>query len=194
VPLLIAGGEVLRDSFDIALFADRQGAKEPLIPSELEPQIRAFNALVGRTMTEGRVLVTAGLLSNEALDEALPPFVPALLRPPLRPFSRFGTRWFARKYALDLADLDTPRRALARTLAELRARYAGKSYLFDRFTYADIVFCSSIQSVCPVDDRYIRLGPAWRKAWTQPALAAEFADLVALRDRLYAEHRPRRVK
>lgn len=40
----------------------------------------------------------------------------------------------------------------------------------------------------------IRLGPATRAVWTQPALAAEFADLLAWRDGLYAAHRPGRTR
>jgi glutathione S-transferase len=190
VPVLVAGAEVLRESWDIVRYADREGGASPLIPAELEPAIRELHDLAERAMMEGRRLVTAGLLASDAaLDDAQPKFVPVFARPLLRPLSRFGTRWFARKYALDLDDLVTPRRALAETLEQFRARYAGRPYLFDRFTYADIAFCVLLQGVSPVDDRYIRLTPAWRIAWTQPELAARFPDLVRQRDRLYAEHR-----
>ncbi len=190
VPLLVAGSEVLRDSWDIVRYADRHGSASALIPAELELAIRELHDLAERTMMEGRCLVTAALLASDAaLDDAQPRFVPRFARPLLRPLSRFGTLWFARKYALELTDLDTPRRAIAETLERFRARYAGRPYLFDRFTYADIVFCSLLQGVSPVEDRYIRLSPAWRAAWTQPALAEKFADLVHERDRLYAEQR-----
>jgi glutathione S-transferase len=189
-PLLLADGDVLRDSYDIALYADRHGTGTPLVPAALEPEIRRLNAQVDGVMAEGRSLVVAALLaSDEALDETLPDFLPPFARRLLRPFSRYGTRWFARKYALDLADLDGPRHAFARLLSSFREGYAGKPYLFDGFTYADILFCSTLQGVSPVDDRYVRLGPAWRKAWTDAALAREFADLVELRDTLYAAQR-----
>jgi glutathione S-transferase len=193
-PLLISGDEVLRDSWDIALYADRHGSAEKLVPAELEAQIKELNALAERTMTDSRGLVTAALLANPALDEALPKFVPGFLRPLLRPVSRFGTRWFARKYALDLVDLERQRGIVAGTLSEFRARYAGRPYLFDRFTNADVIFTSLLQGIAPVDNRYIRLGPAWRAAWTQPTLAAEFEDLVHLRDRIYDNHRGSRRK
>jgi glutathione S-transferase len=190
VPLLITERELLRDSYDIALYADRHGKKSPLVPAELEPEIRALNELVNRTLTMVRGLVTAAVLdSSAALDETLPNFVPRSLRPPLRPFSRFATRWFAQKYAIDLADRETPLCVLADTLSSFRERYAGKAYLFGRFTYADVVFCSLLQGVSPVDDRFIPLEPAWRKAWTRDDLARDFTDLIALRDRLYAAHR-----
>jgi glutathione S-transferase len=46
-----------------------------------------------------------------------------------------------------------------------------------------------LQAVVPVAHEFIRLGPASREAWTNPRLAADYADLVAWRDRLYARHR-----
>lgn len=194
VPVLVADGEVLRDSWDIALYADRHGTRAKLVPAELEGSIRELNELAESTMVQSRGLVTAALLASDAaLDEGLPRGVPAFVRPMLRPISRYGTRWFARKYGLDLSDLETPRRILARTLMLFRERYADRPYLFDRFTYGDIIFCSLLQGVRPVDDRYLRLRPAWRQAWTQPALASEFGDLLERRDRLYAEHRGERV-
>ena len=50
---------------------------------------------------------------------------------------------------------------------------------------------SVLQGVAPVSGQYIRLGPATRGVWTQPALAAEFSDLIAWRDELYARQRRR---
>jgi glutathione S-transferase len=194
VPLLLTGDEALMESFEIARFADRHGGAESLVPPEHEASIRELNELVERTMMAGRGLTTAALLADPAaLDEALPRGVPSFVRPLLRPLSRFGTRWFARKYELDLADRATPVAALAETLATLRARYAGRDYCHDRFSYADILFCSLLQAISPVSDRYIRLGPAWRRAWTIPELARDFADLVAHRDELYARHRKSRT-
>lgn len=194
VPVLVAEGEVLRDSWDIALYADARGAAEKLFPRGLEDAIRVLADVAERTMFETRGLVTAALLSDAALDEAQPRAIPKPLRPLLRPVARYGTLWFARKYALDLTELEAQRQTLARGLTTFRERYGARPYLFERFTYADIVFCSLLQAVKPVDDRYIRLGPAWRSAWTQPALADEFADLIRRRDELYAAHRGRRRK
>jgi glutathione S-transferase len=56
-------------------------------------------------------------------------------------------------------------------------------------TGVDLTMAVVLQMVSPVDDRFIRLGPARRRAWTEPTLASEFADLVEWRDRLYAEER-----
>jgi glutathione S-transferase len=46
-----------------------------------------------------------------------------------------------------------------------------------------------LPGVAPVGDAYIRLGRATRRIWTRDALAAEFSDLIAWRDELYAQHR-----
>jgi len=195
VPVLVTEGEVLCDSWDIARYADNHGDAEKLIPASLEGAIRELGELAERTMVETRGLVTAALLASDAaLDENAPRFVPTWLGPLFRPLVRYGTRWFARKYSLELSELATQRRALARTLTTFRERYGDRPYLFERFSYADIIFCSLLQAVKPVDDRYIRLGPAWRIAWTQPALAEEFDDLIRRRDELYAAHRGRRKK
>lgn len=194
VPVMVTEGGVLGDSWEIALYADQHGSRPKLVPPELRASIRTLNELAETTMVRSRGLVTAALLSSDAaLDEGLPRGVPALARPLLRPISRYGTRWFARKYGLDLSDLETPRRVLADTLISFRERYGDRPYLFDRFTYADIIFCSLLQGVRPVDDHYLRLQPAWREAWTQPALASQFGDLLERRDRLYAAHRGERV-
>jgi glutathione S-transferase len=195
VPVLVAPGEVLRDSWDIARYADTLGGADKLIPAALEGAIRELAELAERTMVETRGLVTAALLaSNGALDENAPRSVPKALRPLFRPLVRYGTHWFARKYTLELSDLETQRRTLARTLATFRERYGDRPYLFERFSYGDILFCSLLQAVKPVDDRYIRLGPAERIVWTQPALAEEFSDLIRRRDDLYAAHRGSRKK
>lgn len=194
-PLLLAGGERLMDGFEIARWADRHGSAEPLVPAAREREIAELSALAERGLEAGRVLVTAALLADDvALDELLPGGVPRPLRPALRAYARFGTRWFARKYSLSLGDLAASRRALAKTLERFRERYGARPYLFERFSFADISFCALLQGVSPVDDRYLRLRPGRRRTFTQPALAAEFADLVARRDRLYAEHRPERVR
>jgi glutathione S-transferase len=79
---------------------------------------------------------------------------------------------------------------MERALEELREGLAGGDYLVaDQLTYADIAMATSLQFVAPVDERYIRLGRASRKAWSEPALSARYADLVAWRDRLYERHR-----
>jgi glutathione S-transferase len=191
VPVLVAGDRVLADSWDIAAHADRVGTGAPLIPAAHEAGIRQWTRDVDEAAGQARALVTAAMLASpEALDEALPPEVPRWFAPLARPAARYVTRWFARKYALRLDAAEEHEQAVRRTLQALRERLAGSDGLmFGEFTFADIVSATLLQGVRPVDDAWLPLGPATRAAWTRPALAEAFADLIAWRDALYRDRR-----
>ena len=97
---------------------------------------------------------------------------------------------FVRKYDLRLGDADEHTHVFRLALDRLRSGLAASSlYLHGSFTYADIVMASLLQGISPVDDRFWKLGPATRAAWTHAPLAAEYADLVAWRDSLYESRR-----
>jgi glutathione S-transferase len=191
VPVLLAGAEVVGESWDIAVYADREGKGAKLIPPEHEPAIRDWAALADEAANAGRALVLAAILANgPALDEQGPPFIPAWLRPPLRPLARAATMAFVRKYDLRLEEGDAQTRAVRSALDRLRTGLAASSpYLQGSFTYADIAMASLIQGISPVDDRFLKIGPATRAAWTHAPLAAEYSDLVAWRDSLYESRR-----
>lgn len=192
VPVLVTDGGVLPESWDIALWADRNGSGSRLIPDAHAQAIRDWAARADAWMGEGRALIVAGMLqSPAALDEALPRSVPGWLRRLLRPMTRYSTAWFGRKYGVIGADLDRHRATLRAGLAELRAALGGRETLLESFSYADIVVATALQGVKPVQSPTIRLGPATRQVWTQPELAAEFADLLDWRDALYASRRKR---
>ena len=193
VPVLLAGSEVVSESWDIVVYADREGNASKLIPAEHGSAIKAWAALADEASNAGRALVIAAILaSGPALDEQAPPQVPKWLRPPLRPLARAATRAFARKYDLRLSERDAQLQAIRKALDGLRGGLAASSpYLQGPFTYADIVMASLLQGISPVDDRFIRLGPAARTAWTQAPLAADYADLIAWRDKLYDSQRTR---
>ncbi len=192
VPVLLTEGEVLTESWDIATWADRKGQGTPLIPAGREAEIRAWVARADAWMGEGRALIVAGMLASPAaLDESLPRAVPGWARWLMRPFTRYGMVWFGRKYGVSASDLDARRASLRAGLLTLRAELGGREHLLDGFTYADVAVASALQGVRPVDSKAIRLGPATRAVWTQPELAAEFADLLAWRDGLYARLRGR---
>ena len=193
VPVLVAGDEVLSESWDIVLYADRNGRGTKLVPQEHEAAIRTWVKLVDDAMNAGRALVVAAMLNSPAaLDEGAPAFVPAALRPLLRPVTRSATRAFARKYELPIDDGSTPTRTMRAALDELRRALAVRTpYLLGPFTYADVAMATLLQGVAPVADRFIKLRPATRAAWTRNALAAEYADLVAWRDGVYERERLR---
>lgn len=195
VPVLVTKEGVLRDSTDIARFAERQGGAEPLFPPEHEAAIQGWIERANQMMAEGRGLVSAAILTSPgALDESLPPSTPGWLRPLLRPLTRYGARWFARKWDLRLDEGARSRERLRGSLQTLREALGGREYLLGSFTYADIVVATCLQGIQPIQGPSMPLGPAMRAAWTQPELAAEFADLIAWRDRVYAAKRPSRAR
>jgi glutathione S-transferase len=191
VPVLVVDAEVLTESWDIALYADREGRASKLIPPEHEAAIRDWCTLADEASNAGRALVVAATLaSGPALDEQGPP-APRWLKRILRPAGRAATRAFARKYGLALEDRDTPTRKVRAALDRLRSGLGtGAPYLQGFFSYADITMATLLQGIVPVSDRFMKIGPATRHAWTQPQLAAEYADLIAWRDRLYESRRP----
>ncbi len=190
VPVLVSGSEVLSDSWDIAVYSDREGKGSRLIPPEHEPAIREWCAMADAAANEGRSLVVAATLaSGPALDEQGPP-APKWLKRILRPAGRAATRAFARKYELRLEDREAHVKSVRAALDRLRAGLAVASpYLLGSFSYADIALATLIQGVVPVSDRFVKIGPATRAAWTQPELASDYADLVGWRDALYESRR-----
>lgn len=191
VPVLIDGDQVLSESWDIALHADRIGSGPRLVPNEHEAAIRQWAVRADDAMQSGRALILAALLESPAgLDESGPPFVPRWLRPWLRPVARQTVRAFARKYELRLDDPGRHEDRMRQALDALREALRGSSpYLLGAFSYADIAMATLIQGILPVADRFLRLGPATRAVWTHAALAPEYADLVSWRDELYGRHR-----
>jgi glutathione S-transferase len=190
VPVLIDGDTVLTESWDILRYADRIGTGAKLIPEAEKSDIRAWVELADRASTEGRALVVSSLLASEAaLDEGLPFPLPTWLHAAMRPVTRYGLRWFARKYELSPGDAQQYEDRMRPALDRLRAAVAKSPYLVGRFSYADIAMATLLQGISPVGSGYIRLGTATRRAWTRPALEAAYGDLIRWRDNLYLQHR-----
>ena len=195
VPVLIDGDAVLTESWDIALYADRVGSGSKLVPPSQENEIRAWTDLADQTSSLGRSLVVSSLLASDpALDESLPFPLPSWLRATMRPVTRYGLRWFARKHELTPAAAEDTENRMRPALERLRDAVASSRFLVGgRFSYADIAMASLLQGISPVGSGYIRLGPATRRAWTRPALETAFSELVRWRDNLYLEHRGQRA-
>ncbi len=190
-PALIEHGIVIGDSTLIARHADIHGEGSPLFLSGKDAELAHWLTLANETSAAGRVLVSVALLKNGgALDETLPRRL-GQLRPLLRPVTRYGTRWFARKYnfGLDAAAVAAATAAVRAGLDAVREGLHGKRYVLDEFSYADILVALLLQMVTPVQHAAYPLKPATRAAWTSPQLAKEFADLVEWRDALYTRHR-----
>lgn len=192
VPLLLEGKQRYRNSWDIACHADAIGSGARLIPDGLTSAILEVDTLTERALSLGRTLLVSALLADPAaLDATWPAWVPRSLASVLRPAARFGTRWFSRKYALDARSLEADYEALHAALAEIRRRLSQRQFVFDGFSYADILVATCLQGIEPVNDRHWRLEPAQRRVWTRADLAREYRDLLDWRDGIYDGYRRR---
>lgn len=190
VPVLFAGDEACTDSYDIAHWAERRGAGAPLFRRGDEAAIARWNQVSDSVMRAGRALVSFRIAADpQARSEALPDLVPRPLRRPLEPAARLGVRYLQKKHRFS-DDEHASRAELRAHLAELRAALAdGRHHLLGDFSYADIAMAAALEFVSPVDDRFMRLGPATRRAYTDLELAGELTDLIEWRDQLYAGRR-----
>ena len=194
VPLLVTDDGVLMDSLAIAEWAERRGDGQPLFPEARQPAIDRWNEQSQQLMIAGRAMLLPRMAKHSgALREQLPPFVPGALRAPLRPLASSGVTFLMRKYGIRASDHAEHERRAREALDGLRAALprstASRHLIGDALTFADVAMATALQFVRPVDDRYIALGPATREAWTHPALAAEYEDLLGWRDALYARCR-----
>jgi glutathione S-transferase len=192
VPLFVDRGEVLMDSFAIARHAEGVGTGPSLFPAGSEADVAAWNERSEVLMRSGRAMLLPRLRRDRAaLLEQLPPAVPSVLRPVLLPLSAFGAEHLMRKYAIRAGEEARHEAASRESLDTLRgALAAGRGCVLPGgFSYADVAMAAALQFLRPVDERYIRLGPATREVWTHPGLATAYADLLAWRDELYARHR-----
>lgn len=186
VPLLVDGSDAIMGSFEIARWAEANGRGAPLFKRdpEAEKQIAHWNDVAERMTNVGRTRVFIELPKNKlAQKEALPSFVPGFMAGS----ASLAVSFLAKKYAVP-TDLDAEvKQVLRPALEELRAALAGKSYLLDTFTYADISVACALQAVRPHDRA--PLGPGARQTWTDEQLASEFDDLLMWRDAVYRKHR-----
>jgi glutathione S-transferase len=194
VPLLVQGHTALMNSDAIARHAEQAGSGAPLFPAEHEARLSRWMDVSESLMVAGRALLLPRLLDDaQALAEQLPRAVPGMARSGLRGIAAGGVHHLMRKYGVRKADAAHHEDLARGALAQLRAGIASaRSHLVGaRLTYADITLAAALQFVLPVGDRFIALGPATRRAWTHPVLAAEHPDLLGWRDRLYEQHRHR---
>lgn len=188
VPMAVDGDTVLRDSLSIARHAERSGKGARLFRNDAA--VATWAARSDEALGAARVLLLARTLADhEALRESLPSWMPRPLRWPATPLAARATRFLARKYGTDAVDPEAATTKLREGLAAMRRVLGSRVTILDGFSYADIAMAVVIQMISPVDDAYIPLGPARRRAWTEPTLAGEFAELVAWRDAVYAKRR-----
>ncbi len=188
VPLLIDERGSVQGSLAIAEHVDAYGKNSPLVPKEKSAEIRAFFDEIEDSMRAARERFTHALRSDaEAQRESAPPFLRAIGM--AGPSVWLGSRFIVSKYdANDGSVLDR----IHRGLTTVRNAIGKKEYVYDSFSFADIIAASAVQTVYPFDDKYLVIPPGTRRLWNHAELAEEFADVMAWRDRLYEKHRPAR--
>lgn len=184
VPVLfVDGGPALDDSLDIARWASQQAPER--LP--FGQQTQALWQTASRLLEASRIRTTWRALDDEAL-------LRANLPTPLRKAGPLGlrvgklvARKLLKKYPAGSREacLDTMRQCLQ----ELRPAVEGKKTIEGQFSVADIAVATSLAMVQPAPGRWARLSDTARRGWTEPALAQEFAELLAWRDQLYRDHR-----
>ncbi|MCA9576366.1 MAG: glutathione S-transferase N-terminal domain-containing protein [Polyangiales bacterium] len=187
VPVLFDDGEVLGESWDIAHRAEAVGRGPTLFPEPHREAIRAWH----ERGQDACALARVGLIEKirqdpEAMRAQIDAGVPRGLRPLMYPSSSLVMAWFANKHH---GACPGDGAALRDACHALRRGLAGREHLFDQLTFADMAMAVMLQFVQPVSDTFIPLDPRTRRAWEDPALAREFADLLEWRDGLYARHR-----
>jgi glutathione S-transferase len=186
VPMLVEDGTAIMDSLAIAQHVDAQAGGASLFPIEHRAAILALNASIEPMFQAARARsIQLNLRDDEAALDLVPPALRNL--PFALTTSRLGSRFIAWKHP-------TPFDAIAdgvhAGLVEIRSALGGRAYVHGAFTYADIIAATAVQIIAPVSDRYMTISAVKRRTWSDPQLAAEFADLVQWRDALYAKHRP----
>jgi glutathione S-transferase len=142
----------------------------------------------GQSLLQGDLIVVEG---DAALLELVPRSLRRLGRTAVS-IARFGVERTLRKYGGPTGD--DARAVLHEVLTRLRSDLArsGGHTLLGTFSYADITMAQTLVFIAPpitTGRSHLRIAPSNRVAFTDAELAAEFADLVAWRDALYARHR-----
>ncbi|MCB9687996.1 MAG: glutathione S-transferase N-terminal domain-containing protein [Alphaproteobacteria bacterium] len=197
VPVLIMRERVLTDSREIARFAEAEGGVGPtLFPEGRDLEIHRLDALADTALAAGRGLALRRTLQD---PDALAEMLPGSLRwtgPAGRAVSAWGIRRVLRKYDVDQPSDEALRQRATAALDELRAALAeapdpaeGQVRTFlGQLSYADLTAAQALAFVRPPATG-LRMGPANRRAFTDPVLAERHADLLAWRDALYAAFR-----
>ncbi|MDB4944699.1 MAG: Glutathione S-transferase family protein [Labilithrix sp.] len=190
VPLLVDGDEAFTTSLAIARHADAIGTGAPLFAPGREEEVERWAARSDRIIEIGRTSLIRGMASSpEAQRENLPDLVPGPLKGALGALVTMGVGYVGSKHAVahDSAAVAAETRPV---LDELRAAVARGPYLAtDSFGFADAAIATALGALRPHEAA--PLGPATRALLTQPALADEYADLLAWRDEIYRKHRAR---
>jgi glutathione S-transferase len=191
MPYYMRGAERLHGSRSIVMHVDRRGASPRLIPAAREAAIIGWEKKSYAIARLAHPLMLQALAGDvDALRERTPSWAPGPLRDALVLMSRARWRYVRRFWSTHgRGDPAILRQELRDALTRLRGELAGRSYVLEDFSYADICIAVVLGAITPPPDPFFPLGPHNRRCFTQPDLLDAFADLVEWRDRIYQEHR-----
>ena len=95
--------------------------------------------------------------------------------------ARQGVRYMLKTYPVDVGE-DALVEKTADLLMKVRQGLAGKPYLLEEPSYADLAIASCLQMVRPVSEGIIPLNPDLHGLWADPQLSSSFDDLCDWRD------------
>lgn len=190
VPLLTTPGGLVHDSFEIARWADRHSPDAPLVQAAHLQETQDWLHRAELALCSARLRATRRIShSVDALAERLPGYTPDALRKPLAPMAFIATQYILGKYRLPGSDEMVQFRLMDEFFGTASAALHGRDFVFNQFSFVDIVIATALQALTPVDDRYIYLGPGSRVCMCEPELAEKYANLIAWRDEIYARFR-----
>jgi glutathione S-transferase len=190
VPLLLAGGEKLMDSMAIVSWADEHGSGEPLMWDE--EAVGEWVDRVAPALHQIRARVTRRIVVDpDALTEAAAGSVPRLLARRVRNVAAKGAWHLSKKHGFAMTDEESDHEVavMREVLDAIRAQLDGSETMLARFSAVDVVCAALLQGIAAVDHPAWSLPPATARAWSEPELADDYADLLAWRDRVYAARR-----
>lgn len=188
LPVLHDGDAWLTDSFEIARYADRMGSGPPLFPGDKLAEVAEWNRRSEAALSAGRALMMLASADDPAMAlPFLPPGVPPALKPFLLPLAKKGVEIFIAKYQMREGE-GSHVAVFEHELDALDKALSGRRYLVgDALSYADIAMAMVLQGISPVDERYMPRLPG--DGDSNGKLKRRYADLIAWRDQLYAQHR-----
>lgn len=190
VPLLITPDQKVNDSFEIAIYADGASGKAPLVPSAHLAEIKDWTESAELALYSARLRATRRIqASSEALADRLPGYTPDILRKAFVPMAYVATEYILHKYQLEEDGDDQLLRNMDEFFGRADQALKGRRFVFEEFSFADIVIATAIQAITPVEDKYIYLGLPSRKSMCEPDLAKKYPSLITWRDVVYEQYR-----
>mgnify|MGYP006194612289 CR=1 FL=1 len=190
VPVLLTEEGALRDSLDIARWAESRARESEPLFSEPDEVTRVWTHTAEEICDAGRVLATIAVARDPgALRDNVPGFVPGPVRPLAKPLVTTGLAFLRRKYRFDASDADDATRRMRAALEAVGNRLETRPWLGESFGWSDVAIVCALQFVQPAE-AWVKLGRSGRAAWTREELARDFADVLAWRDAVLIERRP----